>query len=117
MLNDAESLTEERIDEVINEFLKDYEEGSLETKGWPTFFSAYTVSKSAMNAYTRVLAKKYPNFRINCCCPGYVKTDMNNNTGIYGVEEGAECPVKLALQPHDGHSGLFVVRNEVSSFE
>ncbi|THG23330.1 (+)-neomenthol dehydrogenase-like [Camellia sinensis] len=116
-LNDAESLTEERIDEVLNKFLKDFKEGSLESKGWPTLLSAYTLSKAAMNAYTRFLAKKYPTFRINCVCPGYVKTDINNNNGILSTEQGAECPVKLALLPDEGPSGLFFVCNELSSFE
>ncbi|CAL5401247.1 hypothetical protein CsSME_00024210 [Camellia sinensis var. sinensis] len=117
VLNDAESLTEERIDEVLNKFLKDFKEGSLESKGWPTLLSAYTLSKAAMNAYTRFLAKKYPTFRINCVCPGYVKTDINNNNGILSTEQGAECPVKLALLPDEGPSGLFFVCNELSSFE
>ncbi|KAL5565592.1 hypothetical protein UlMin_028756 [Ulmus minor] len=116
ILSDAENLTEDRIDEVLREFLKDFKEGSLESKGWPTFLSAYTVSKAAMNAYTRILAKKYPSFRINCVCPGYVKTDINYNSGILSVEEGAESSVRLALLPNDGPSGLFFVRSEVSSF-
>ncbi|KAI8021664.1 (+)-neomenthol dehydrogenase [Camellia lanceoleosa] len=90
VLNDAESLKEERIDKVLNKFLKDFKEGSLESKGWPTFLSAYTLSKAAMNAYTRFRAKKYPTFRINCVCPGYVKTDINNNNGMLSTEQGAE---------------------------
>ncbi|KAK6162365.1 hypothetical protein DH2020_002206 [Rehmannia glutinosa] len=117
ILNDAENLTEERIDEVLNVFLKDFKEGSLEAKGWPLHVSAYVVSKASMNAYTRFLAKKYPGFRINCVCPGYVKTDITYNTGVLTVEEGAESPVRLALLPDDGPSGLFFVRKEVSSFE
>ncbi|MBA0579085.1 hypothetical protein Gorai_021351, partial [Gossypium raimondii] len=52
-LRDAD--TGEKIDELITEFLKDFKEGSLESKGWPTFLSAYTISKVAMNAYTRIL--------------------------------------------------------------
>ncbi|KAH7863062.1 hypothetical protein Vadar_012802 [Vaccinium darrowii] len=116
VLNDAETLTEEKIDELLNEFLEDFKEKSLEAKGWPAFSSAYIVSKAAMNAYTRILAKKYPTFRINCVCPGYVKTDINNNTGIYCVEEGAEHPVRLALLPDDGPTGVFFVQKEVSSF-
>ncbi|KAL2477841.1 (+)-neomenthol dehydrogenase [Forsythia ovata] len=117
VLNDAENLTEESIDQVLNEFLKDFKEDSLETKGWPRFFGAYILSKAALNAYTRILAKKYPNFRINCACPGFVKTDINHNTGIMTVEEGAQSPVTLALLPDDGPSGLFFVKKEVSSFE
>ncbi|CAJ2657740.1 unnamed protein product [Trifolium pratense] len=52
VLSDVDNLTEERIDEVLKEFLKDYEEGSLERKGWPRFLAAYIVAKASMNAYT-----------------------------------------------------------------
>ncbi|KAM4094622.1 hypothetical protein ACB094_06G209200 [Castanea mollissima] len=115
VLCDDENLTEAEVDEVLEEFLKDYKEGSLEAKGWPTFLSDYTVSKAAMNAHTRIIAKKYPSFCINCVCPGFVKTDINRNTGILPVEEGAASPVRLALLP-DGSPGLFFVRQEVSPF-
>ncbi|CAJ2657747.1 unnamed protein product [Trifolium pratense] len=116
VFSDVDNLTEERIDEVIKEFIKDYEEGSLERKRWPRFFAAYTVAKASMNAYTRILAKKYSNFCINCVCPGYVKTDIVANTGLYTTEEGAAHPVRLALLPNGSPSGLFYIRNEVSSF-
>nr|XP_009602878.1 (+)-neomenthol dehydrogenase-like [Nicotiana tomentosiformis]XP_016504578.1 PREDICTED: (+)-neomenthol dehydrogenase-like [Nicotiana tabacum] len=97
MLSDAKSLTEERVDEVLNEFLKDFKEKSIEAKGWPTYFSAYKVSKASLIAYTRVLATKYPNFRINCVCPGFCKTDVNCNTGSLSAEEGAESLVNFVL--------------------
>ncbi|GAU29231.1 hypothetical protein TSUD_362210 [Trifolium subterraneum] len=116
VFSDVDNLTEERIDEVIKEFIKDYEEGSLERKGWPRFLAAYTVAKASMNAYTRIIAKKYPTFRINCVCPGYVITDITANTGFFTVEEGASHPVRLALLPNDGPSGVYYIRNEVASF-
>ena len=50
VLSDAENLTEERVDEVLNQFLKDFEEGLLEAKNWSAFYAAYTVSKAALNA-------------------------------------------------------------------
>ncbi|GLT50277.1 hypothetical protein SLA2020_237730 [Shorea laevis] len=78
--------------------------------------SAYTLSKAAMNAYARILAKKYPDFCINCVCPGFVKTDVNYNTGILSVEEGAEGPVRLALLPNGSPSGLFFDRLEEQEF-
>ncbi|XP_042511911.1 (+)-neomenthol dehydrogenase-like [Macadamia integrifolia] len=118
VLSNGDSLTEESVDEVLNQFVKDFKEGLLESKGWPEILSAYTVSKATMNAYTRILAKKLvPGFHINCVCPGYVKTDINCNTGVLTVEEGAESVVKLALLPDDGPSGLFFVRSEVSPFD
>ncbi|XVE73897.1 hypothetical protein DITRI_Ditri11bG0155600 [Diplodiscus trichospermus] len=109
--------TEEKLDELLTEFLKDFKEGSLESKGWPTVVSAYTVSKAAINAYTRILAKKYPNFYINYVCPGFVNTDLTYNTGKLTVEEGAVSPVKLALLPNGGPSGLFFIEGEPASFE
>ncbi|KAB1227818.1 (+)-neomenthol dehydrogenase [Morella rubra] len=116
VLADEENLTEERVDEVLREFLKDFEEGSLEPKGWPAHSSAYIISKAALNAYTRILAKRYPNFCINCVCPGFIKTDINNNTGLLSVEEGAAHPLRLALLPNGSPSGLFFVQQEVSPF-
>ncbi|XVF73240.1 hypothetical protein PTKIN_Ptkin12aG0185500 [Pterospermum kingtungense] len=115
VLRDAD--TEEKLDELLTEFLKDFKEGSLESKGWPTLLSAYTLSKAAMNAYTRILANKYPNLCLNCVCPGFVKTDLSYNTGKLTTEEGALVPVKLALLPKGGPSGLFFVEGEPASFE
>ncbi|KAM3378723.1 hypothetical protein P3S68_011136 [Capsicum galapagoense] len=81
VLSDANTLTEEKVDQVVDEFLKDFTEKSTESKGWPSYLTAYKVSKASLIAYTRVLATKYSNFRINSVCPGYCKTDVNVNTG------------------------------------
>ncbi|CAI9770229.1 unnamed protein product [Fraxinus pennsylvanica] len=116
ILSDANSLTEEKVDAVLNEFLTDISANLLEDKGWPSILTAYTLSKAAMNAYTRILAKKYPNLLINSICPGYVKTDMNYNRGVSSVEEGAESPVWLALLPDGAPSGFFFSRKDISSF-
>ncbi|XP_052876282.1 (+)-neomenthol dehydrogenase-like [Gossypium arboreum] len=104
--------TDEKLNDLITEYLKDFKEGLHGSKGWPTFISAYTVSKVALNAYTRILANKYPDFCINSVCPGYAKTDINLNTGTITAEEGAVTPVKLALLPKGGPSGLFFVNGE-----
>ncbi|OWM77499.1 hypothetical protein CDL15_Pgr016896 [Punica granatum] len=116
VLSDAENLTEEKIDEVVNAFLLDFKEGSWASKGWPSFMSAYTISKAGLNAYTRVVAKKYAEFCINCVCPGFVKTDINVNTGFSPVEEGGESPVRLALLPDGGPSGRFFFKKAESEF-
>ncbi|CAK9177091.1 unnamed protein product [Ilex paraguariensis] len=115
-LGDINGLTEEKVDEVVKGLLKDAKEGLLETKGWPINLPAYTVSKAALNAYTRILAKTYPNIVINAVHPGYVKTEINCNTGILTVEEGAKGPVKLALMTNGGPSGLYFSGTEVSTF-
>ncbi|XP_010523034.1 PREDICTED: (+)-neomenthol dehydrogenase [Tarenaya hassleriana] len=117
VMSDAENLTEEKVDEVLREYLKDYREGSLQEKGWPTVMSGYILSKAGVIALTRILAKKCPSFCINSVCPGFVNTDINFHTGILPVEEGAASPVRLALLPQGScPSGLFFDRSQVSSF-
>ncbi|XP_059461950.1 salutaridine reductase-like [Corylus avellana] len=115
-LGDVDGLTEGKVDKVVEGFLEDVKENLIQVKGWPTNLSAYLVSKAAVNAFTRVLAMKYPNIAINSVCPGYVKTDINHNTGVLTVEEGAKSPVTLALMPEGGPSGLFFSQTEVSTF-
>ncbi|RZC72991.1 hypothetical protein C5167_048472 [Papaver somniferum] len=116
MLSDGDGLTEERVDEIVNMFLMDFKEDSLETKGWPLYMPAYKISKVCLNAYTRILAREFPTFRVNCACPGWVKTDINCNTGFLTTKEGAEKIVNLALVPDDGPSGLYFTNGEVTPF-
>lgn len=116
VLDDTENLTEELIDEVLKEFLKDFKQGSLENKGWPTYLCAYKLSKAAVNSYTRLLAYRHPNLCINCVCPGFVKTDMNRNTGDLSVENGAASVVRLALLSSNSTSGNFFARQDLSCF-
>nr|POF04344.1 salutaridine reductase [Quercus suber] len=115
-LEDIDSLTEEKVDKVVEGFLEDVREDLIETKGWRVNFSAYFVSKAALNAYTRILASKYPKIAINSIHPGYVRTDITHNTGVMTTEEGAKGPVMLALMPEGGPSGLFFNTTEVSTF-
>ena len=118
VLSDVETLTEERVEVVLNKFLEDFKDGTMTTKCWPTHVgpTAYSVSKAAMNAYTRILAMKYPSFCVNCVAPGFVKTDITGDTGYSTAAEGAESAVRLALLPVGGPSGLFFNRQEVSHF-
>ncbi|KAG6685085.1 hypothetical protein I3842_12G094000 [Carya illinoinensis] len=115
-LGDVDELTEEKVDKVVEGFLEDVKENLVEIKGWPKIFYAYMVSKAALNAYTRVLAKNYPNIAINSVSPGHTKTDLNDNTGVLSVEEGAKGPVMLVLMKEGGHSGLFFEQTEVAAF-
>jgi hypothetical protein len=43
--------------------------------------------------------------RINAVEPGFTKTDLNGNTGIQTVEEGAEIIVRMARVGADGPTG------------
>ncbi|KAK8345690.1 hypothetical protein V6Z12_A07G165200 [Gossypium hirsutum] len=117
-LSDVEKLSEERVELVLNKYLEDFRDGALKTNGWPTYIgpSTYIVSKAAMNAYTRILAKNYPRFCINCVHPGFVKTDITGNTGFSTPAQGAENVVRVALLPIGASSGFFYNCQQVSSF-
>ncbi|KAJ9549964.1 hypothetical protein OSB04_022507 [Centaurea solstitialis] len=106
-LEDIENLTEARIDEIIQWFLRDFKDAKLKENGWPLTSSAYKVSKAALNAYTRLMAKKFQNIHVNCVHPGYCETDMTSHTGFQSAEEGAKGPVMVALLPNDGPSVQF----------
>ncbi|OMP00427.1 Short-chain dehydrogenase/reductase SDR [Corchorus olitorius] len=118
VLSDIDNLTEERIEQVFNDLLKDVKEGRLKTKGWPTYIgpTAYSVSKAAMNAYTRILAKKNPGLCVTCVAPGFVKTDITGNNGMLTAAEGAENVVRVALLPNAESSGLLFNCKEISDF-
>ncbi|CAF1844269.1 BnaAnng14460D [Brassica napus] len=116
ILSDAENLTEERIDEVIDQLLNEFKDGVIKTKDWSKVMAAYVVFKASLNGYTRILAKKHPEIRVNSVCPGVVRTDMTFNIGDFSVE-GASCPVRLALLPYqETPSGCFFNRKQLSEF-
>lgn len=106
-LSDTDNLSEEKIEEVVQWFLKDFKEDTLKANGWPLTISAYKVSKAAINAYTKLMARKHPNILINCVHPGYVQTDITYGTGPLTPEEGARAPVMVALLPDNGPSGRY----------
>ncbi|XP_037459711.1 salutaridine reductase-like [Triticum dicoccoides] len=115
-LNDIHNLTEERLDEVLDKFLQDFEADALKAHGWPTGFSAYKVAMAATNAYTRILARRHPTLRVNCAHPGYVKTDMSMGSGVLTPEEGARGVVKVALLLDGGPTGKYFTKGEEASF-
>ncbi|KAF8704013.1 hypothetical protein HU200_031497 [Digitaria exilis] len=106
-LNDIDRLTQERLDELLDAFLMDFAAGTVEAGGWPTEFSAYKVAKAAMNAYSRLLARRHPALRVNCVDPGYVRTDMTGHSGLLTPEEGGARVVAVALLPAGGPTGAF----------
>ncbi|MCL7050026.1 hypothetical protein MKW94_022505 [Papaver nudicaule] len=116
VLSDGDGLKEEKVDDIVNMFFEDYREDFVETKGWPLYLPAYTISKACLNAYTRILAKEHPTFRINCVCPGWVKTDICFNSGVFTTIEGADRVVSLAHVDDDGPSGLYFTNREVTPF-
>ncbi|MFE9119925.1 SDR family NAD(P)-dependent oxidoreductase [Streptomyces sp. NPDC007172] len=66
---------------------------------------AYPASKTAVNMVTVQYAKAFPAMRINAVEPGFTKTDLNGNTGLQTVEQGADIIVRMASVGPDGPSG------------
>ena len=80
----------------------------LSTPGTPAYDYpgvAYPVSKTAVNMLTVQYAKAFPEMRINAVEPGFTKTDLNGNTGIQTVEQGARIIVRMARVGADGPTG------------
>jgi NAD(P)-dependent dehydrogenase (short-subunit alcohol dehydrogenase family) len=77
--------------------------------GMGSGFPAYRVSKSALNALTRIAAAEASsgNVKVNACSPGWVRTDMGGRDAPRTPEKGAETAVWLATLPADGPTGGF----------
>lgn len=69
----------------------------------------YRLSKTALNALTRILADelKGTNILVNSVCPGWVKTDLGGANATRTPEQGADTIVWLATLPDGGPSGGF----------
>ncbi|XP_042048923.1 (-)-isopiperitenone reductase-like [Salvia splendens] len=115
VLSNEACLTEESIEGVVREFLNDFKEGRLEENKWPTHVTAYKVSKAALIAYTKVLAKKHTDIRVNCLCPGFARTNITCNLGPLSAEEAAQNVVRVALLPRGGPSGAFFYEDALYS--
>ncbi len=74
-------------------------------KGYP----AYRISKTALNALTRIAAAELNegNIKVNAMCPGWVRTDMGGANAERSVEQGADTAVWLATLADDGPTGGF----------
>ena len=69
----------------------------------------YRVSKTGLNALTRILASELrgSGILVNSVCPGWVQTDMGGSSAPRPVEEGADTPVWAATLPKGGPTGGF----------
>jgi NAD(P)-dependent dehydrogenase (short-subunit alcohol dehydrogenase family) len=81
--------------------------GQLSSMG--TYAPAYSMSKAALNAFTRQLAAatRGTGVLVNSACPGWVRTEMGGPGAPKSVEEGADTIVWLATLPAKGPTGGF----------
>jgi NAD(P)-dependent dehydrogenase (short-subunit alcohol dehydrogenase family) len=72
-------------------------------------YNAYGASKTAINAFTVMLANELHDtgISVNSVTPGYTATDLNQFQGAKTVEEGAAPIVKLATGAHPGANAKF----------
>jgi NAD(P)-dependent dehydrogenase (short-subunit alcohol dehydrogenase family) len=72
-------------------------------------YPAYRVSKSSLNALTRIFADELrgSNVLVNAVCPGWVQTDMGGPRAPVPVTQGADTIVWLATLPDGGPTGAF----------
>jgi NAD(P)-dependent dehydrogenase (short-subunit alcohol dehydrogenase family) len=70
---------------------------------------AYRVSKTALNALTRIIADELRDdgILVNACCPGRVRTEMGGADAPAEPGAAADTPVWLATLPDDGPTGGF----------
>ena len=72
-------------------------------------YDAYSCSKTALNAFTIMLAKELinTNFKINSVEPGYTATDLNQFKGTQTTEQAAQTVIKYATIGNDGSTGKY----------
>jgi NAD(P)-dependent dehydrogenase (short-subunit alcohol dehydrogenase family) len=83
--------------------------GAGQLAGMSTYAPAYAMSKTALNAFTRILAATYQRQGVlaNAVDPGWVRTDMGGPSAPRSVQQGADGIAWLATLPDDGPSGGF----------
>jgi NAD(P)-dependent dehydrogenase (short-subunit alcohol dehydrogenase family) len=99
-------LTREKLVALVDEFVAGVRANRHAQEGWPS--SAYRVSKAAMIALAKVLARDLAarHIRVNAACPGWVRTRMGGRSAPRSLEQGAKSIV-LAATLGDATTGGF----------
>ena len=83
--------------------------GDYKEVGWTN--TALGTTKMAVTVLTRIQAQEMASLSdkkdiiVNCCCPGFTKTDMSEHKGHLTPDEAAVTPVHCALLPPGSLSG------------
>ena len=83
--------------------------------------SAYSISKCFLIAHTRIIGREIKDnpkkVILNCCCPGYVDTDMTSHKGHLTIDQGAVTPVLVCTLPVEAGSGQFYREEKLYDWE
>lgn len=86
------------------------------TSGWSSLAemegnaAAYRISKTALNALTRVVSSELAplgDIKVNCACPGWVKTRLGGENAPINIHEAASHLVQLVTLQDGGPNGKF----------
>ncbi len=53
---------------------------------------------------------------VNCCCPGWVRTDMAGDRASLSPDQGAVTPVLCALLPAGSPTGKYWTNQKIASW-
>jgi NAD(P)-dependent dehydrogenase (short-subunit alcohol dehydrogenase family) len=83
--------------------------GAGQLEGMGGYAPAYSLSKAALNALTRLVAHagRDRNVLVNAVDPGWVRTDMGGSSAPRSVAQGADTIVWCATLPDGGPTGGF----------
>lgn len=78
-------------------------------------FPGYRMSKTALNALTKMMAAEFSDQRIkvNSVCPGWVRTDMGGENADRSVQEGVETTIWLATEENIPSGKFFRDKKEI----
>ncbi|XP_049817428.1 carbonyl reductase [NADPH] 1 [Aethina tumida] len=96
------TLTVEKLNALVKQFLKDAKNGKNVEEGWGN--NSYAVSKVSLTALTFIQQRSFNsevpnrNISVNAVHPGYINTDINGHHGPHSASKGAEAPLFVALE-------------------
>lgn len=107
----SETLTFAELHEMVNAYEAATRTATHQKLGYSN--SNYGMSKLALIAATKIWAREnYPTIKVNCCCPGYCRTDMSSQHGTRDPADGARnavLPATVADPPTGAYYANYIV--------
>lgn len=81
------------------------------------YYPAYSMSKTALNGLTKVLAYENPGVMVFAVDPGWTRTELGGTEATYSVDEGIDTAIYLATaDPEKLRTGSFYFLRQVVSW-